>query len=154
MINIKKLKGVESVIYSRWPYLYILSNVLSTICQTLLPKRQICGLIAEALDFQPSFSSTVIHFLGGIQINPWDSQIVIGYFAPKSTIYLMAVALPYTLTPLSSTISKKGSVGKREELLSRLKSQYNKYGEVAVLKIDWVLVRKQLSYTISIRWLS
>lgn len=63
----------------------------------------------------------------------------------------MAAVFPYTLTLLSSTISNKGSVDKRDGLLLRPEGWYEKSEEVAVSRVDWVLMRKQLSYAILIR---
>lgn len=151
MTNTRKLKGVRSVMYSRRPYLCILSNVLSTIYQTLLPNRQICDLIAKTFDFQPGFSGIVIYYSGSIWTKPGNSQIV-GYSATKLAICLTAATSLYILTPLSSTISKERLIGRREKLLLRLKGWYDKGGKVVASRADWVLMRKQLLYTILIRW--
>lgn len=83
-------------------------------------------------------------------MKPLDFQIV-EYSATRLAICLTAAASPYTLTPLSNTISMEGSVAKKGELPLQLRGWYDKGEEVATSRVNWVLVRKQLSYAMLTR---
>lgn len=68
-----------------------------------------------------------------------------GYSATSLAICFTVAAFPYTLTPLSSTVSNKESVGKSKDLALKSDNGCDKRKKVAESIAACLSIKKQLS---------